>query len=83
VTAMKKKPKIEDNRDLWVAPRYSLRSPSEERVYENQPGRLPTTNRFLELADIALGHKKPAKKKKAAAAAASSHGAAKKEPSSR
>ena len=67
--------------DLWVAPRYSLKGPNSERAYENRPGELPTSNRFLELADVALGLKKPAKKKRAAAAGA--HDTSKKEPYSR
>jgi hypothetical protein len=66
--------------DLWVAPRYSLKGPAGERGFEDSPGGLPTTNRFLELADIALGLKKSAKKKKAAAAAVSTHDTSKIEP---
>jgi hypothetical protein len=82
---MPKKSKSEDQNDLWIAPRFSLKGPNGDRAYENRPGGLPTSNRFLELADIALGHKKPAKKKKAlaAAAAAGAHVISKKEPYSR
>jgi len=67
---MPKKHTERDENELWVAPRHSLKGPNVERAYENRPGELPSSNRFLELADIALGLKKPAKKKKAAAAAA-------------
>jgi hypothetical protein len=63
-------------------PRYSLKGPNGERAYENRPGGVPTTNRFLELADIALGLKKSPKRKKAAAAA-STHDTSKNEPYSR
>jgi hypothetical protein len=66
--------------ELWVAPRYSLKGPNGEHSYENPPGGVPTTNRFLELADIALGLKKTAQKKKKTGP---THGAAKKEPYSR
>jgi hypothetical protein len=45
-------------------PRYSLKGPNGERAYENRPGGVPTTNRFLELADIALGLKNPRKERK-------------------
>ena len=57
--------------ELWIAPRHSLKGPNGERAYEDRSGGLPTSNRFLELADIALGLKKSATKKKAAAAAGS------------
>ena len=78
----KKKNTALDN-GLWIAPRFSLKGPNGERAYENRPGGVPTSNRFLELADIALGLRKPHKKKKAAAAAASTHDTSKKEPYSR
>ena len=82
---MPKKSKSEDQNDLWIAQRFSLKGPNGDRAYENRPGGLPTSNRFLELADIALGHKKSAKKKKALAAAAAvgAHVISKKEPYSR
>lgn len=80
---MAKKQKGATENDLWIAPRYSLKGPNGERAYENRPGGLPTSNRFLELADIALGIKKPHKKKKAAAAAASAHDTSRKERYSR
>jgi hypothetical protein len=44
---------------LWVAPRYSLKGPNGERASENRPGGVPSSGRYLELADIALGLKKP------------------------
>ena len=66
--------------DLWIAPRYSLKGPAGERAWENRPGGIPSTNKFLELADIALGVKKPAPKKKKAGP---THETAKTEPYSR
>ena len=68
---MPKKQKANSNSDLWITPRYSLKGPAGERAWENRPGGVPSTNRYFELADIALGFalgvKKPEKKKKAAA----------------
>jgi hypothetical protein len=58
----KKKKAPED--ELWIAPRYSLKGPAGERAWENRPGGIPSNNRYLELADIALGLKKPTPKKK-------------------
>jgi len=51
-------------KDLWIAPRYSLKGPAGERAWENRSGGIPNSSRFLELADIALGIKKPAVKKR-------------------
>jgi hypothetical protein len=57
---IKGKPKKTDPPDgLWVAPRYSLKGPNGERAWENRPGGVPSSSRYLELADIALGLKKP------------------------
>jgi hypothetical protein len=69
----------EVSKDLWIAPRYSLKGPAGERAWENRPGGPPNSSRFLELADIALGIKKPAVKKKKTAAA-SAHQTSKTEP---
>ncbi|HEY2389912.1 MAG TPA: hypothetical protein VGK22_01955 [Candidatus Angelobacter sp.] len=63
---------------LWIAPRYSLKGPAGERAWENRPGGAPNSGKYLELADIALGLKKPDvafKKRKASA-----HVTAKTEP---
>lgn len=51
-------------KDLWIAPRYSLKGPAGERAWENRPGGVPNSSRFLELADIALGIRKSAPHKK-------------------
>src|ERR1051326_3052109 len=72
-----KEPKV--SKDLWIAPRYSLKGPAGERAWENRPGGAPNSSRFLELADISLGVKKAAPKKKRTAAA-SAHQTAKTEP---
>jgi hypothetical protein len=66
VPEMPRKPDKEPkpSKDLWIAPRYSLKGPAGERAWENRPGGAPNSSRFLELADIALGTKKPSPKKK-------------------
>jgi hypothetical protein len=64
---------------LWIAPRYSLKGPNGERAWENRPGGVPNSSKYLELADIALGLKKSdlAFKKRSTAVA---HVVAKTEP---
>jgi hypothetical protein len=63
------------SKDLWINPRSNLRGPEGSRAWNNQGNISPTSGaRFLELADVALGLKKPApKKKKAAAASGGTH----------
>ena len=67
------------SKDLWIADRYSLKGPAGERAWENRPGSVPNNSRFLELADIALGLKKPDQPKKKASLT-STHDTAKTEP---
>ena len=43
---------------LWIARRNSIKSPTGKSAWENLPGSSPSSNRFLELADVALGLKK-------------------------
>jgi hypothetical protein len=78
---MPKKPDKESevSKDLWIAPRYSLKGPAGERAWENRPGGAPNSSRFLELADIALGVKKSVARKKRTPPA-SAHQTAKTEP---
>jgi hypothetical protein len=49
--------------ELWIAPRFSLKGVDGERAWENRITGPPNSSRFLELADIAMGLKKPAAKK--------------------
>jgi hypothetical protein len=77
--AKKSDKQSEVSKDLWIAPRYSLKGPAGERAWENRPGGAPNSSRFLELADIALGVKKPSTKKKRTSGA-SAHQTAKTEP---
>jgi hypothetical protein len=53
-----------DPEELWIAPRYSLKGPAGERAWENRAGGAPSSSRYLELADIALGLKKSASHRK-------------------
>ena len=52
---------------LWISPRSSLKGPTGDRAWDNRPGGPPNSGRFLELADLALGLKKPDPKKRKAA----------------
>lgn len=61
---MAKSPKNESESELWVRPRSSLKGPDGERAWDKHLGGIPNSSRFLELADIALGVKKPTPKKK-------------------
>jgi len=68
-------------KDLWTSPRSNLRGPDGNRAWDNQGNTSPNNGaRFLELADIALGLKKPTPKKKKAAAAGTHDTTGKAEP---
>ena len=67
-----KKPAVQiTTEDLWIAPKSNLKGENGDRAW-NDRGATPTGSRLLELADIALGLKKPepTRKRRAAAAAA-------------
>ena len=51
--------KTDSPEGLWIAPRYSLKGPQGERAWENRPVGVPSSSKYLELADVALGLKKP------------------------
>ena len=62
-------PKSDLAKDLWINPRSNLRGPDGNRAWNNQGNISPNSGaRFLELADVALGLKKPAARKKEATA---------------
>jgi hypothetical protein len=65
--ARKRKPPVNGDlaKDLWINPRSNLRGPDGNRAWESG-GNIPPSsgNRFLELADIALGLKSPETKKR-------------------
>lgn len=70
------------SKDLWISPRFSLKGENGERAWDHRQAGYPGSARFLELADIALGVKKPeARKKKNSSASA--HVTDKTEPYSR
>lgn len=72
------------SKDLWVNPRSNIRGPDGNRAWDNSGNISPNSGaRFLELADVALGLKKPAPKKKKAAAAGTHTTLEKTEPYSR
>jgi hypothetical protein len=53
-----------DGDGMWINPNSSLKGARGERAWENRNGGMPSNSRYLELADIALGLKKPAGKAK-------------------
>lgn len=59
--------------DLWIAPKSNLKGENGDRAW-NDRSATPTGSRLLELADIALGLKKPEpfKKRRSASANGSS-----------
>jgi len=59
--------------DLWIAPKSNLKGDNGDRAW-NDRGTTPTGSRLLELADIALGLKKPEPPKKRRSAAAGGNG---------
>jgi len=67
VMADKPKQKNPEPAGLWIAQKHSFKGPRGDRAWENRPGGIPSHSRYLELADIALGLKKPKKKKPASA----------------
>jgi hypothetical protein len=58
--------KDESSPDLWIAPNHSLKGAHGERAWENRRGGPPNSSRLIELADIALGLKKPSQHKRKA-----------------
>jgi hypothetical protein len=53
-----KRKETSGNQGLWIAARKMLNGLDDERPWRT-PGVIPNSARFLELADIALGRKKP------------------------
>jgi hypothetical protein len=71
------------SKDLWISPRFALKGQNgDERVWGQRENGSPGSARFLELADIAMGLKKPEPRKKRSNGA-SAHVTAKTEPYSR
>ena len=57
---MSKKRKVDE---LWVAPRSSLKGNDDNRAWDHRSAPVGVA-RFLELADVAFGQKKPAPPKR-------------------
>jgi hypothetical protein len=71
-------------KDLWINPRSNMKGPDGYRAWENRTNISPDSGaRFLELADIALGLKKPATSKKKSTGVGAAHQTTKEEPYSR
>lgn len=49
---------------LWISEKHSLKGPGGNRAWDHRPGGPPNSGKFLELADIALGLKKPEPRKR-------------------
>jgi hypothetical protein len=60
----KKEKMVLPTEGLWIAPRNSPKAPTGESGRENRPDDAPINNRFLELADVALGLKQSILKKR-------------------
>ena len=72
-----KRPKQQQETDLsqemWINPKSNIKGDRGNRAFDDRLG-VPSSARYLELADYALGLKKAApKKRKAAAAGAGAH----------
>lgn len=66
--------KVDVAKDLWINPRSNIKGPDGDRAWDNQGNISPNSGaKFLELADIALGLKKPTTPRKKKAAAAGAH----------
>ena len=50
--------------EMWIRPSSNLKGDRGERAWDGRPGGIPNSARYLELADLALGLKKPEAKKK-------------------
>jgi hypothetical protein len=72
----KKGPSLAD--EMWINPNSSLKGDRGDRAWENRAGGVPSSSRYLELADLALGLKKPEPRKKKSSSAA--HQTGKTEP---
>jgi hypothetical protein len=64
---MSKKSKSPENSpdpEMWIRPSSNLKGDRGERAWDGRPGGIPNSARYLELADMVLGLKKPRAKKK-------------------
>jgi hypothetical protein len=61
---IKPAPQEDLSKDLWISPRFSLKGQNGDRAWDHRQVGNPGSARFLELADIALGMRKPEPRKK-------------------
>ena len=67
--AIRRSSRAGSEKDLWINPKSNLRGPDGNHAWNAGGNITPSSGtRFLELADIALGLKKPLQKKKKTAA---------------
>jgi hypothetical protein len=64
---IKSAPEEDLSKDLWISPRFSLKGQNGDRAWDHRQTGNPGSARFLELADIALGIRKPEPRKKTSA----------------
>jgi hypothetical protein len=64
VSRKKKTEQSPDEYDLWIAPNHTLKGLRGDRPWDHMREGTPSHGRYLELADIALGLKKPTPKAK-------------------
>jgi hypothetical protein len=50
--------------EMWIRPSSNLKGDRGERAWDGRTGGIPNSARYLDLADIALGRKKPEAKNK-------------------
>ncbi len=75
-------PPEDTSKDLWISPRLVRKTDNSDRTWGSRDTGPRSGERFLELADIALGLKKPEARKKRPASV-STHKTTKTEPYSR
>ncbi|HKW76629.1 MAG TPA: hypothetical protein VJN64_13955 [Terriglobales bacterium] len=75
---------VTPTKDMWINPRSTMRGPAGNRAWDHQQIGNPNSGaRFLELADIALGLKRPPVSKKKHSSSTGTHETGKTEPYSR
>jgi len=79
---MKKSKPLKDTNpanEMWINPKSNLKGDRGNRAFDDRLG-VPSSARYLELADYALGLKKPVVRKKKAAVAGAHQKSEKTEP---
>jgi hypothetical protein len=75
---------VTTSKEMWINPRSTMRGPAGNRAWDHQQIGNPNSGaRFLELADIALGLKRPQMSKRKHPVSSGTHETGKTEPYSR